>query len=193
MVSLTTRCVLLLCPVDARGPLVNDKGEETVVALEFNITQVPALLYYSYGPKKVVPSHVISAELVASLIGRGLKPFLRCVPAATPRVRNTTRSQPPDTRLADALGFRLLRNFLPSRVSQVKELGMNKFLTFDTPELQRVLLVTKKKLSPMPYDRLSLQFERRAGSSVFVSQRSATCLMFVSHAQFLATRHQATK
>ena len=59
---------------------------------------------------------------------------------------------------------RFLRNFLPSAVTKVSNVALKKFLTFDTPELQRVLLVTKKKLSPMPYDRLSLQFDRRAGA-----------------------------
>jgi len=57
---------------------------------------------------------------------------------------------------------RFLRNFLPSRATKVTALGLKKFMTFEAPELQRVLLVTKKKQSPLPYDRLSLQFDRRA-------------------------------
>ena len=70
-------CVLVLAAVDARAPLINDKGEETVVALEFNVTAVPSLLYYAYGPKRVIPSHTISHEVMGALAGRGLKYFLK--------------------------------------------------------------------------------------------------------------------
>lgn len=67
-----------LCPaVDARAPIINEKGEETVAALEFNITAVPALLYYAYGPKGVLPAHTIEPQIVGSLVQRGVKFFLK--------------------------------------------------------------------------------------------------------------------
>ena len=64
-------------PVDARAPIINEKGEETVAALEFNITAVPALLYYAYGPKGVLPAHTIEPQIVGSLVQRGVKYFLK--------------------------------------------------------------------------------------------------------------------
>lgn len=77
--GLDARLMMLLFvgSVDARAPLINDKGEETVVALEFNITAVPALLYYAYGPKAVIPSHTINPDVIGALVGRGLKYFLK--------------------------------------------------------------------------------------------------------------------
>lgn len=119
--------------MDARAPIINDDGVESVVAVEFNVTSVPALLLYTYGPKGVIPMQKIQPQVTAALLGSGLKQFLKT-----------------------------LRQFLPSAVQKVTSKGLKKFFTFDHPERQRVLLISKKKKEPLPLVRLSLQYATRA-------------------------------
>lgn len=98
----------------------------------FNITTLPSMLLYSYGPKFIDKGLKMDAQTVLALAGQGPKAFLKYI-----------------------------RNFIPSTVDRVKQFGLKKFLTYQDPELPRVLLIHDKKRSPLIFMRLSLQFDRR--------------------------------
>eukprot|EP00500_Bicosoecida_sp_ms1_P013927 CAMPEP_0203817142 /NCGR_PEP_ID=MMETSP0115-20131106/18338_1 /ASSEMBLY_ACC=CAM_ASM_000227 /TAXON_ID=33651 /ORGANISM="Bicosoecid sp, Strain ms1" /LENGTH=466 /DNA_ID=CAMNT_0050726059 /DNA_START=164 /DNA_END=1564 /DNA_ORIENTATION=+ len=122
-----------LATIDAFQMIEGDDGEMVSLQEAFNITTLPSMLLYSYGPKVMLKGIKMDAQTVLALAGQGPKAFLK-----------------------------YLRNFIPSAVSRVRQFGLTKFLTYEEPHLPRVLLIHAKKKTPLVFMRLSLQFDRRA-------------------------------
>lgn len=126
--------VVSLASVDAFEIIKGKDGEHRPLMEEHNITALPALLMYTYGPKKLIGGLKIEAQVTMSLVGRGPKTFMKN-----------------------------LRQFVPGDVESVRKFSIARFVGEDRePRLPRVLLIHTKKQTPLIYNRLSLQFDRRA-------------------------------
>lgn len=84
--------------MDAHGIIVGKSGEYVEVYQEFNVTGLPSILLYTYGPKRILPAVAIDAQTTGALVSRGSKFFLKqlrqFLPTTVQRVTNMGYTQP---------------------------------------------------------------------------------------------------
>jgi len=112
-------------------------GDEQTIQSMFNVSTIPLVFIYKYGPKNVKEAMMMGQEAIGQLVGA--YDSKQTTPALQQQVHNT------------------FLQFLPTKVERVNRGSLKEWLQKD-PLKARVLLVTSKKSTPPMFTKLSLNY-----------------------------------